>query len=127
MVAGKLGDWDMSDISGTPLSLEEVKTNREELRRLINESPEQFFEPDKHGGYICPLCGSGSGEKGTGATIKKMASGNLRISCWSCGFKGSVIDWIIEWQKVDFNGALEYGAAILSRQDLLGKEASSFS
>ena len=117
----------MSDISGTPLSLEEVKTNREELRRLINESPEQFFEPDKHGGYICPLCGSGSGEKGTGATIKKMASGNLRISCWSCGFKGSVIDWIIEWQKIDFNGALEYGAAILSRQDLLGKEASPFS
>ena len=32
----------------------------------LNEYYKNFLSPDKVGGYICPFCGSGSGENGTG-------------------------------------------------------------
>ena len=99
------------------------KENRDELRRLIKETPEAFFESDGSGkGYICPLCNSGGGKHGSGMTIKRMASGNVMLSCWSCGFKGDVLEMLKESRGLDFNEALEYGADVLGRQDLLGKE-----
>ena len=40
---------------------------QDELRMRINESPERFFERDGSGkGFVCPVCGSGSGKHGTG-------------------------------------------------------------
>lgn len=36
---------------------------------------------DKHGGYICPLCQSGSGKKGTGMSSRD----KVHYTCWSCG------------------------------------------
>lgn len=99
------------------------KESRDELRRLIKETPEAFFEVDGSGkGYICPLCNSGGGKHGSGMTLKRMAGGNLRLSCWGCGFRGDVLEMLKESLGLDFNEVLEYGADVLGRQDLLGKE-----
>ena len=111
-------------------SKDEIFADRDELKRLINESPEAFWERDESGkGLTCPICDSGSGknkknkhQKGDGMTIKRMSSGNIRISCWSCGFKGDVFDLLKQSRGLEFNEALKYGAEILGRQDLLDKE-----
>ena len=45
--------------------------NREEARQYIIERGKDHLTPDKSGkGFICPICGSGSGRKGTGITTK---------------------------------------------------------
>lgn len=62
----------------------------EEALRNINAHPERYFKPAKRSGYICPVCGSGSGKKGTG-----LAKYNDRFKCFGeCGTYGDVIDFI---------------------------------
>ena len=62
----------------------------EEALRTINAHPERYFKPAKRSGYICPVCGSGSGKKGTG-----LAKYNDRFKCFGeCGTYGDVIDFI---------------------------------
>lgn len=54
--------------------------NKREAIDYINNHPEYVMQPDNKGkGYICPLCNSGSGKKGTGLTEK-----NQHYTCWSC-------------------------------------------
>ncbi len=38
--------------------------------------------------YVCPVCGSGTGKKGTGMSTKD----NIHYTCWRCGLKGDTID-----------------------------------
>lgn len=48
-------------------------------------------EPDKSGrGYVCPICGSGTGKNGTGLTAGTKNPDFFQ--CWACGFKGDVFD-----------------------------------
>lgn len=62
----------------------------EEALRNINSHPERYFKPAKRSGYICPVCGSGSGKKGTG-----LAKYNDRFKCFGeCGTYGDVVDFI---------------------------------
>ena len=45
------------------------RETREAIEREIKERATEYFERDKSGkGYICPICGSGSGPHGTGIT-----------------------------------------------------------
>ena len=55
----------------------------------IHEHPETVLTPDtttskrptgRHKGYVCPLCGSGTGSNGTGITSKD----GIHFTCWSC-------------------------------------------
>ena len=56
--------------------------NREQAKNYINEHAKEYFQPDKSGkGYICPICGSGSGDKGTGITENPKMRGHF--SCWA--------------------------------------------
>ena len=42
--------------------------NRAEAKNYINNNPQEHLTKDKSGkGYICPVCGSGSGKKGKNA------------------------------------------------------------
>ena len=85
------------------------------LKRMINENPEKFLKRDISGkGYICELCGSGSGKHGTGITTKKMSNGRLVLKCWKCGESGDVIHWLELTKSLSYDEVLEYGAKELS-------------
>lgn len=52
-----------------------------EAKEYISMQEPTFLTPDHSGkGYICPICGSGSGKHGTGITRKK---GMKRFICWA--------------------------------------------
>lgn len=57
----------------------------------INANATQYLEPAKHGGYICPICGNGSGEDGTG--IEENPRNPKHFTCFKgCFTSASVVD-----------------------------------
>ena len=53
--------------------------NESELKQNILAHSTQFFLRDnKNKGYICPICGSGSGKNGTGITTRDV----IHFTCW---------------------------------------------
>ena len=80
--------------------------NREQVKNYIQENATRYFNPDKSGkGYICPICGSGSGDKGTGITTKD----NIHFTCWVGCFKNADIFEIIgkQYNLTGFNEQFE--------------------
>lgn len=72
---------------------------RSEAREQITRSPEHYLQLDRqsqtrHSGrpsYICPICGSGTGSKGTGITTKD----GIHFTCWAgCFTNSDIIDII---------------------------------
>lgn len=58
----------------------------------IHAHPEIYFTQEaKKGGYICPVCGNGSGEDGTG--IKLIKGQSFRYKCFKCDTSGDVINF----------------------------------
>lgn len=58
----------------------------------IHDHPEIYFtQKAKDGGYICPICGNGSGKNGTG--IKLIKGQTFRYKCFKCGTSGDVINF----------------------------------
>ena len=54
---------------------------REDAERYIKEHATDYFQRDRSGkGYICPICGSGSGIHGTGITENPKSKGHF--TCW---------------------------------------------
>ena len=54
--------------------------NREQAREEIRHRAKEWLTPDKSGkGYICPICGSGSGRNGTGITT----ADGIHFTCWA--------------------------------------------
>ena len=83
--------------------------NREEARQYIIERGKDYLTPDKSGkGFICPICGSGSGRKGTGITTKD----GVHFTCWAgCFTNADIIDIIgLETGATDYNSKLEAAA-----------------
>ena len=88
---------------------------REQAIAEIRTSWRSLYPADKKNkGIICPLCGSGSGNKGTGITGDSNHGKPNSLKCWSCGFTGDVIDLIQQEQGKDFNEAIKYAADELS-------------
>ena len=84
--------------------------NREEARQYIIERSKDHLTPDKSGkGFICPICGSGSGRNGTGITTKD----GVHFTCWAgCFTNADIIDIIgLETGATDYNSKLEAAAA----------------
>ena len=55
--------------------------NREQAKDEILSRSREYFTPDNSGkGYICPICGSGTGSHGTGITTK---DGGKHYTCWT--------------------------------------------
>lgn len=76
------------------------------IRRL---GPDRYLSPDGSGkGKICPICGSGSGKKGTGLTTKD----GVHFTCWhGCFTSSDIIDIIGQENGVeDFNEKLKLAA-----------------
>lgn len=58
----------------------------------IHNHPEIYFtQKAKNGGYICPVCGNGSGKDGTG--VKLIKGQSFRFKCFKCGTSGDVINF----------------------------------
>lgn len=79
--------------------------DRDGARQEIKRNWRRLYPADHKGkGIICPLCGSGSGQHGTGITENPKKPGQLR--CWSCDFQGDVIALYMQEHGVDYNTAL---------------------
>lgn len=77
---------------------------REDIERYIKERSTEYFERDKSGkGWICPICGSGSGSHGTGITENPKSKGHF--TCWAGCFQNADIFEIIgkQFNLTDFN------------------------
>ena len=74
---------------------------RQEIRARIR--CEDYLEKSKSGLYCCPFCGSGKGNKGTGAL--KLYKTNT-WTCHACNKSGDVIDLYMNERGVDYNAAL---------------------
>ena len=58
----------------------------------IHDNPEVYFtQKAKDGGYVCPVCGNGSGKSGTG--VKLIKGQTFRYKCFKCGTSGDVINF----------------------------------
>ena len=85
--------------------------NREEARQYIQERAADHLQPDNsRKGFICPICGSGSGKNGTGITTKD----NVHFTCWAgCFTNEDIIDIIgREYQLTDYNSKLQKAAEL---------------
>lgn len=90
--------------------------NREEARQYIIARGKEHLTPDRSNrGFICPICGSGSGKNGTGITTKD----GVHYTCWAgCFTNADIIDIIgLERGLIDYNSKLqaaanEYGITI---------------
>ena len=81
------------------------REKRQDIERYIKERATDYFQPDKSGkGFICPICGSGSGKNGTGITENPKDKGHF--TCWggNC-FRNADIFEIIgkQYGLTDFN------------------------
>jgi len=84
--------------------------NREEARQYIIDRSTDYLQQDRSKkGYICPICGSGSGNKGTGITTKD----GVHFTCWAgCFTNADIIDMIgLETGATDYNSKLQAAAA----------------
>lgn len=85
--------------------------NREEARQYIQEKASDYLQPDNSKkGFICPICGSGSGKNGTGITTKD----KIHFTCWAgCFTNEDIIDIIgREYQLTDYNAKLQKAAEV---------------
>ena len=58
----------------------------------IHSHPEIYFTREaRKGGYVCPICGNGSGEDGTG--VKLIRGQSFRYKCFKCDTSGDVINF----------------------------------
>ena len=58
----------------------------------IHAHPEIYFTQEaKKGGYVCPVCGNGSGSDGTG--VKLIKGQSFRYKCFKCDTSGDVINF----------------------------------
>lgn len=85
--------------------------NREQAREYILQRATDHLQPDNsRKGYICPLCGSGSGKNGTGITTRD----GIHFTCWAgCFSNADIIDIIGRENGVeDYTGKLQLAAQL---------------
>lgn len=83
--------------------------HRDQAKELILSRAEEYLTRDKSGkGFICPICGSGSGPKGTGITTKD----GIHYTCWKgCFQSADIIDIIgMEQNVTEYKDKLEAAA-----------------
>ena len=87
--------------------------NREQAREYILARATDHLQRDKSGkGYICPICGSGSGKNGTGITTKD----KTHYTCWAGCFQSADIFDIIGLER----GLTDYNSQLQAACDIFG-------
>ena len=80
--------------------------NKQEAKEYIIGHATEYLQRDKSGkGYVCPVCGSGTGKKGTGITTRD----GVHYTCWAgCYVNRDIVDIIgIKYGLTDFPSKLE--------------------
>lgn len=93
---------------------------RDQAKREILSRSREYFKPDgMKKGFVCPICGSGSGPKGTGITTRD----GEHFTCWAGCFSNADLFEIIGQERglQSFPDQLEAAAAFF-RIDLDGAE-----
>ena len=84
---------------------------REESARRIFE----IYPPDRQGhGFICPICGNGSGRSGDGVTFIR---DSFRVHCFKCGFGGDIISLKARENNCSYKDAARALAVVLGIAD----------
>ena len=86
-------------------------TKTELKEKILANSANYFLRDKKHKGYICPICGSGSGKNGTGITTKD----NIHFTCWvGCFTNKDIFDIIgLQYGLTDFKDKFQKAAGLL--------------
>lgn len=80
---------------------------RTEAKDHILHHPEGYLPPAKKTGWICPLCGNGSGSTGDGIVIDKHDRGRTHLKCFKCHFYGDMIELIAQVEGIQDGGSRE--------------------
>lgn len=65
---------------------------RSDAARAVKARYADYLQPArKHGTYICPICGNGTGDTGDGMAVDPHGDGT-QLKCFKCGFYGDVVD-----------------------------------
>jgi len=89
--------------------------NREEAKQEIRKEWKRLYPADGSGkGIICPICGSGSGSKGTGIRENPHSKAQGALKCFSCGFSGDVLDLMQQERGLSFPEAVDAAARELN-------------
>lgn len=89
-----------------------VKLSMAEAVKYINTHPEGFLQRDGSGkGFICPVCGSGSGAKGTGLRLNTKDKDHTHYKCFACGLYGDMIELIAQSKGLDGSSGEAFKAA----------------
>ena len=90
-------------------ALDYIKDNYLEVTETMLEHAKDY-KPNKPS-YVCPICGNGTGKKGTGITFNPNAKNKGTLKCFSCGENGDIIHFISKAnsldEKQDFKKVLE--------------------
>ena len=101
----------------------------EEKLEYVHNNPEVYFtQRAKNGGYICPVCGNGSGKDGTG--VKLIKGQRYRYKCFKCGTSGDVINFYAAERHISNAEALQgifvlYGLETTRMGQIRGSEGQN--
>jgi len=93
---------------------------REQLKPRLRDYVESITGKSKGGMYICPICGSGTGEKHTGA-FSIDSKDPTRWHCFKCGEGGDIFDLIGKVEHMDEPRAQLERACDIFRMSLDGR------
>ena len=78
----------------------------EEKLEYVHNHPEIYFtQKARNGGFVCPVCGNGSGKDGTGVRLIKGQF--FRYKCFKCGTSGDVINFYAAERHISNAEALQ--------------------
>ena len=85
-------------IGGQESMMDDTETLKSYLESYVN----RITRPSKNGFYECPLCGSGTHTKATGAF--RIDNDKLSYKCFSCGSSGDIFELIGAYENIsDFS------------------------
>lgn len=64
----------------------------DEVKAYAYDHAKEILTPDGHGGFICPLCQSGTGKNKTG--MREHTGNKGHYKCFACDFYGDILDII---------------------------------
>lgn len=96
--------------------LEELKNKYKHLDPSTLEN-NLLMEEGRHSGYVCPHCGNGTGEDGTGITWKLIGDG-FKGYCFKCLQHFDVFDLIAK--KYSYNLTTQFVDVIAKAQEIFG-------